>query len=85
MDDFDIEMGDAVDVPMEEHEVADIIVGDDQQVRQTREETGVSWPKTHHIYSRRMARSRSPSTTSQRATIRQPSNQTKFIFGVSKR
>ncbi|KAH8772865.1 hypothetical protein F5883DRAFT_414553 [Diaporthe sp. PMI_573] len=32
MDDFDIEMGDAVDVPMEEHEVADIIVGDDQQV-----------------------------------------------------
>ncbi|KAG8159048.1 hypothetical protein KVR01_011491 [Diaporthe batatas] len=31
MDDFDIEMGDAVDVPMEEHEVADILVGDDQQ------------------------------------------------------
>lgn len=32
MDDFDIEMGDAVDVPMEEQEVADILVGDDQQV-----------------------------------------------------
>ncbi|KAK7749870.1 hypothetical protein SLS53_000452 [Cytospora paraplurivora] len=31
MDDFDIEMGDAVDVPMEETEIADIIVGDDQQ------------------------------------------------------
>lgn len=31
MDDFDIEMGDAADVPMEEHEVADILVGDDQQ------------------------------------------------------
>ncbi|POS75766.1 hypothetical protein DHEL01_v205834 [Diaporthe helianthi] len=31
MDDFDIEMGDAVDVPMEEHEIADILVGDDQQ------------------------------------------------------
>ncbi|KAK2602657.1 hypothetical protein N8I77_009171 [Diaporthe amygdali] len=31
MDDFDIEMGDAVDAPMEEQEVADILVGDDQQ------------------------------------------------------
>ncbi|KAH8754874.1 hypothetical protein F5883DRAFT_719050 [Diaporthe sp. PMI_573] len=31
MDDFDIEMGDAVDVPTEGHEVADILVGDDQQ------------------------------------------------------
>ncbi|KAL1851407.1 hypothetical protein Daus18300_012518 [Diaporthe australafricana] len=31
MDDFDIEMGDAVDVPMEEQGVADILVGDDQQ------------------------------------------------------
>lgn len=32
MDDFDIEMGDAVDVPMEEPQVADIVLGDDQQV-----------------------------------------------------
>lgn len=32
MDDFDIEMGDAVDVPMEEPEVADILIGDDLQV-----------------------------------------------------
>ncbi|KUI71653.1 Uncharacterized protein C16C4.16c [Cytospora mali] len=31
MDDFDIEMGDAADVPMEEAEIVDIIVGDDQQ------------------------------------------------------
>ncbi|KAF3760235.1 hypothetical protein M406DRAFT_100213 [Cryphonectria parasitica EP155] len=31
MDDFDIEMGDAVDVPMEEPEVADILIGDDLQ------------------------------------------------------
>ncbi|KAI3400166.1 hypothetical protein diail_4051 [Diaporthe ilicicola] len=31
MDDFDIEMGDAIDVPMEEQGVADILVGDDQQ------------------------------------------------------
>lgn len=31
--DFDIEMGDAVDVPMEdEHQVAEILVGDDLQV-----------------------------------------------------
>lgn len=32
MDDFDIEMGDANDVPMEEAEIEDIIGGDDQQV-----------------------------------------------------
>lgn len=32
MDDFDIEMGDAADVPMEEAEIVDIITGDDQQV-----------------------------------------------------
>lgn len=32
MDDFDIEMGDAVDVPMEEPQVEDIALGDDQQV-----------------------------------------------------
>lgn len=32
--DFDIEMGDAVDVPMEdEPQVAEILVGDDLQVR----------------------------------------------------
>lgn len=32
--DFDIEMGDANDVPMEdEHQVAEILVGDDLQVR----------------------------------------------------
>lgn len=84
MDDFDIEMGDAVDVPMEEHEVADILVGDDQQVRQTLGANGVSWPKTYHIYSRRMARSRSPFTTGQRATIRQLFNQTKSISEVLK-
>lgn len=35
MDDFDIEMGDAFDIPMEEeHQVADILIGDDLQVRQ---------------------------------------------------
>ncbi|ROW08869.1 hypothetical protein VMCG_02809 [Cytospora schulzeri] len=38
MDDFDIEMGDA-DVPMEEAEIADIIVGDDQQEDGEVEET----------------------------------------------
>ena len=32
MDDFDIEMGDVADVPMEEHEVAEIPLGDDPQV-----------------------------------------------------
>lgn len=32
MDDFDIEMGDAVDVPMDEPQVEDIALGDDQQV-----------------------------------------------------
>lgn len=32
MDDFDIEMGDAVDVPMEEPQIEDIALGDDQQV-----------------------------------------------------
>lgn len=32
MDDFDIEMGDVVDVPMEEPQVEDIALGDDQQV-----------------------------------------------------
>ncbi|PSR76908.1 hypothetical protein BD289DRAFT_486711 [Coniella lustricola] len=31
MDDFDIEMGDAIDVPVEEHQVADILIGDDIQ------------------------------------------------------
>lgn len=31
MDDFDIEMGDVADVPMEEHEVAEIPLGDDPQ------------------------------------------------------
>ena len=65
MDDFDIEMGDAVDVPMEEHEVADILVGDDQQVRQTQRARRVSLPKSHHVSSRRMARSRNLSTTRQ--------------------
>ncbi|ROV87510.1 hypothetical protein VSDG_09919 [Cytospora chrysosperma] len=39
MDDFDIEMGDAADVPMEEAEIADIIVGDDQQEDGEVEET----------------------------------------------
>lgn len=84
MDDFDIEMGDAVDVPMEEHEVADILVGDDQQVRQTSEENIVGWSKSHHIASRRMARSRSLSITSQSATIRQPFYQTKSTFEASR-
>lgn len=65
MDDFDIEMGDAVDVPMEEHEVADILVGDDQQVRQTQRNKRLSLPESHHMSFRRMARSRSQSTTSQ--------------------
>ena len=32
MDDFDIEMGDAVDVPMEEPEAIEIPLGDDPQV-----------------------------------------------------
>lgn len=32
MDDFDIEMGDAVDVPMEEPQIAEIMIGDDLQV-----------------------------------------------------
>lgn len=32
MDDFDIEMGDAMDVPMDEPQVEDIALGDDQQV-----------------------------------------------------
>lgn len=35
MDDFDIEMGDAMDIPMEdEHQVAEILIGDDLQVCQ---------------------------------------------------
>lgn len=84
MDDFDIEMGDAVDVPMEEHEVADILVGDDQQVRQKSEENGVSRAKTDRTSLRRTARSRSPSRTGQQATIPQPFNQTKFISVASK-
>lgn len=44
MDDFDIEMGDAVDVPMEETEIADIIVGDDQQVCRYRIPQCAPWP-----------------------------------------
>lgn len=42
MDDFDIEMGDAMDIPMEdEHQVAEILIGDDLQVRQQAETEGI--------------------------------------------
>jgi hypothetical protein len=63
MDDFDIEMGDAADVAMEEAEIADIIVGDDQQVCQYRIPRRLDWPNLTKLATRRTAKSRRLSTT----------------------
>lgn len=83
--DFDIEMGDANDVPMEdEHQVAEILVGDDLQVRllpQDRPQEGGRNVTDCHQY-RRTVRSKRPPTAT-RLSNPSASSPTKFTSAAS--